>query len=275
MARIPLEDDFTDVLRKAQRGHKVSDKELAARAGITPENLAAIQAGRPLDAVLRRVARHLQLSPAALEELAHKRWCPVQPEFPRGFLMFNTPYRPGITVNSYLIWDAKTKQAAAFDTGTDSTGMLTEIETAGLKLQHIFITHPHPDHIADLDRLADATGAAVWASELEPVSRRGAQTFRENAHFHLGALSVKTLFTTGHSPGQTTYFVKGLSWPLAVVGDSLFSCSLGSSPTGFLEQLGNNRSKIFTLPKDTVLACGHGPLTTLAQEKRHNPFYAR
>ena len=53
MARIPLEDDFTDVLRKAQRGHKVSDKELAARAGITPENLAALQAGRPLDAVLR------------------------------------------------------------------------------------------------------------------------------------------------------------------------------------------------------------------------------
>ena len=57
MARIPIEDDYTDVLRKAQRGHKITDKELAARAGITQENLAAIQTGRPLDAVLRRVAQ--------------------------------------------------------------------------------------------------------------------------------------------------------------------------------------------------------------------------
>ena len=138
MARIPIEDDYTDVLRKAQRGHKITDKELAARAGITQENLAAIQTGRPLDAVLRRVARHLQLSPNALEELAHKRWYPVQPDFPRGFMMFNTAYKQDITVNSYLVWDSKTKQAAAFDTGTDSAGMLTEIETAGLKLQHIF-----------------------------------------------------------------------------------------------------------------------------------------
>ena len=115
MARIPIEDDYTDVLRKAQRGHKITDKELAARAGITQENLAAIQTGRPLDAVLRRVARHLQLSPNALEELAHKRWYPVQPDFPRGFMMFNTPYKQDITVNSYLVWDSKTKQAAAFD----------------------------------------------------------------------------------------------------------------------------------------------------------------
>ncbi|MEN9661599.1 MAG: hypothetical protein RL324_548 [Verrucomicrobiota bacterium] len=274
MARIPIEDDFTDVLRKAQHGHRISNKELAERADITPENLAAVLAGRPLDAVLRRIARHLRLNPDALEELAHKRWYPVQPDFPRGFLMFNTSYKD-MTVNSYLVWDPKTKQAAAFDTGTDSTGMLTEIETAGLRLQHIFLTHTHPDHVAGLNLLATATGAEVWASELEPSSRPGAKTFKENAHIHVGALSIKTLFTTGHSPGQTTYFIKGLSWPLAIVGDSLFSCSMGSSTNGFIEQLGNNRTKIFSLPKDTVVACGHGPLTTLAQEKLHNPFFVR
>jgi glyoxylase-like metal-dependent hydrolase (beta-lactamase superfamily II) len=274
MARIPLEDDFTDVLRKAQRGRKIADRELAAHAGVTPENLTAVFQGRPLDAVLRRIARHLHLSPDALEELAHKRWYPVQPDFPRGFLMFNTPYKE-MSVNSYLVWDPRTRQAAAFDTGSDCSGMLTEIETAGLKLQHIFLTHTHRDHVADLDKLAAATGADVWASELEPCDRAGAKTFKENAHFHVGSLAIKTLATTGHSPGQTTYYVTGLSWPLAIVGDSLFSCSMGSSPGGFLEQFENNRTKIFTLQKDTVLACGHGPLTTLAQEKRHNPFFAR
>jgi hydroxyacylglutathione hydrolase len=275
MARIPLEDDFTDVLRKAQRGRKVSDTELAARSGVTPENLAAVFAGRPLDTVLRRIARHLMLDPDALEELAHKRWYPVQPDFPRGFLMFNTPYKSDMTVNSYLVWDPRTKQAVAFDTGTDCSAMLTEIQTAGLRLQQIFLTHTHPDHVGDLEKLATATGAEVWASELEPAPRAGAKTFKENAHFHVGALAIKTLFTTGHSPGQTTFFITGLSWPIAVVGDSLFSCSMGSSPGGFIEQHDNNRTKLFTLPKDTVLACGHGPLTTLAQEKRHNPFFAR
>ena len=274
MARIPLEDNFNDVINKTQRGLNISDEDLAQRASVSLADLAAVKAGEPHDAVIHSVARPLKLSGAALEALAHKRWYPQQPIFPSGFAAFNTPHED-MTVNSYLVWDPKTKQAAAFDTGTDSTGMLTEIETAGLRLQHIFLTHTHPDHVAGLNLLATATGAEVWASELEPSSRPGAKTFKENAHIHVGALSIKTLFTTGHSPGQTTYFIKGLSWPLAIVGDSLFSCSMGSSTNGFIEQLGNNRTKIFSLPKDTVLACGHGPLTTLAQEKLHNPFFVR
>ena len=67
----------------------------------------------------------------------------------------------------------------------------------------------------------------------------------------------------------------GLSWPLAIVGDAVFSSSMGGSATHFAEQYQNDLKKIFTLPRDTVLACGHGPLTTLAQEKTNNPFFAR
>ena len=274
MARIPLEDNFNDVIAKAQRGMQLSDADLASRAGVAPAELAAVKEGQPLDAVLRRVARHLRLSPDALEALAHKRWYPQLPDFPKGFAMFNQPFRD-MTVNSYLIWDARARVAAAFDTGADAREMLDLIRTEGLALRYVFVTHTHPDHIADLDRLAGETGAEVWASELEPVDRPGALAFKENAHFHLGAVAVKTLFTFGHSPGQTTYFVTGLSWPLAVVGDSLFASSMGGSATGFADQYRNNREKILTLPRDTVLACGHGPLTTLAQEKHHNPFFAR
>lgn len=274
MARIPLEDNFNDVINKAQRGLQISDAELAARADVAVDELAAVKDGKPIDAVIRRVARHLRLSPDALEALAHKRWYPDLPDFPKGFAAFNTPYHD-MTVNSYLVWDARAKVAAAFDTGATCQAMLDLIRTEDLTLRYIFITHTHPDHIADLPHLVAETKAEVWASELEPVDSPGAKTFKENAHFHVGALAIKTLFTFGHSPGMTTFFITGLSWPLAIVGDSVFASSMGGSATHFAEQYRNNKEKIFTLPRDTVLACGHGPLTTLAQEKAHNPFFAR
>lgn len=275
MPRIPLEDNFNDVINKTQRGLKITDEDLAARAGVTAEDLAAVKGGKAVPAVIRRVARHLRLSPDALETLAQKTWYPEQPVFPRGFAMFNTPFED-MTVNSYLIWDVRSRQAAAFDTGADCQAMLDTVHAEGLELRYIFITHTHDDHIADLAKLSGAhPKAEVWASEQEPVAHPGARTFKENAHFHLGELAIKTLLTCGHSPGMTSFYVTGLSWPLAIVADSIFSCSMGGSPTNFEDQYRNNKEKLLTLPRDTVFACGHGPLTTLAQEKQHNPFFAR
>jgi glyoxylase-like metal-dependent hydrolase (beta-lactamase superfamily II) len=274
MPRIPLEDNHVDVINKAQRGQKFPDSELAARAHITASDLARIKSGEVGEPVLRALAGALQLSPDALVTLARREWYPQQPVFPRGFAMFNTPYGEDLSVNSYLVWNPRNNQAAAFDTGTSVQPMLDTLEAEGLTLRYIFITHTHEDHIADLPRLA-ATGAEVWASEREPVDHPGAKTFKENAHFHLGGLAIKTLFTWGHSPGLTTFYVTGLSWPLAIVGDSLFASSIGGSPTHFAEQRKHDRQKIFSLPADTVLACGHGPLTTVKQEKQHNPFFTR
>lgn len=274
MARIPLEDNFTDIIGKAQRGWKISDADLARRAEISEADLTALKSGRVLVPVLRRVARHLRLSPDALEVSAQKTWYPAQPNFPTGFAAFNTPYED-MTVNSYLVWDARSKQAAVFDSGANCDAMLDTIHAEKLQVRYIFITHTHGDHIADLPKLAEATRAEIWSHEREPVTVPGAKVFRENAHFHVGPLSIKTLLTSGHSPGMTTFYIVGLSWPLAVVGDSVFAGSMGGSPTHFEEQLRNNREKILSLPNDTVLACGHGPLTTLGQEKQNNPFFAR
>jgi hydroxyacylglutathione hydrolase len=273
MPRIPIEDNFTDVIGKAQRGLGIPDEELCKRAEVGPEDLAAVKSGKLLDAVIRRVARHLRLGPGALEDLAHRRWYPKTPVFPHGFAVFNTPFED-ITVNSYLVWDARARTAAAFDTGADCAGMLDLIGTERLRLQMILITHTHDDHVADLPRLARETGAEVWASEREPADHPGARVFKENEHFHIGAIAIKTLSTWGHSPGQTTFYVTGLSFPLAIVGDSMFACSIGGSPAHFADQYKNDVEKILSLPRNTVLACGHGPLTTVAQERRHNPFFA-
>jgi glyoxylase-like metal-dependent hydrolase (beta-lactamase superfamily II) len=273
MPRIPIEDSFSDVIGKAQRGLGVTDADLCARAEVTPEDLGAVKSGTVIDAVIRRVARHLKLSPDALQELAHRGWYPEVPVFRHGFAIFNTSFED-MTVNSYLVWDGRSRAAAAFDTGSDCTAMLDLVRSQKLRLEMIFLTHTHDDHVADLRRLAAESGAEVWASEREPSDHPGAKQFRENAHFHLGEVAIKTLSTWGHSPGQTSYYVTGLSFPLAIVGDSLFSCSIGGSPTHFADQYRNDVEKILSLPRDTVLACGHGPLTTVAQEKRHNPFFA-
>lgn len=274
MARIPLEDNFNDIIGKAQRGLKITDADLAARAEITLPELAALKAGRPHIAILRRVARHLRLSPDALEVSAAKTWYPQQPDFPTGFAAFNTAY-DDMTVNSYLIWDSRTRLAAVFDSGADAGGMLDLIAAEKLTVRYIFITHTHADHIADLPRLAAETGAEIWSHELEPVSVGKAHTFKENVYFHVGPLAIKTLLTSGHSPGMTTFYITGLSWPLAVVGDSIFAGSMGGSVDHFEDQLRHNKEKVLSLPRDTVLACGHGPLTTIGQEKRHNPFIVR
>jgi hydroxyacylglutathione hydrolase len=275
MPKIPLEDNFTDVLGKAQRGQHLSDAALAARAGVPAADLNALHSGEIKEHALRATARALHLGGDALVALARREWYPEQPTFPRGFAMFNTPFGGDLTVNCYLVWDTRTRLAAAFDTGTDAGPVLDTVGAEDLTLRYIFLTHTHDDHVAALPRLAAETGAEVWASELEPAGQPGAKVFKENAHFHLGELAIKTLFTFGHSPGQTTYFVTGLAWPLAIVGDSLFAGSMGGSTTHYAEQWRNNREKIFTLPADTVLACGHGPLTTLKQERQHNPFFTR
>jgi glyoxylase-like metal-dependent hydrolase (beta-lactamase superfamily II) len=272
MPRIPLEDYFTDIIGKAQRGLKLTDAALADKAGVTAEELAAVKQGEIRDLPIRKLAKALKLEREALLAIARREWYPEQPLFKRGFAMFNTAFED-MTVNAYLLWDSKTRQAAAFDTGATADPILDTLSAEGLTLRYIFLTHTHDDHVADLPKLA-ATGAEVWASELEPAPLPNAKTFQENAHFHLGEIAIKTLFTWGHSPGQTSFFVTGLSYPLAIVGDSLFAGSMGGGIVSYEAQYRNNRDKLMKLPLDTVFACGHGPLTTLRQEKKHNPFFA-
>lgn len=275
MGRIPLEDNYDDVINKAQRGLGITDEQLAQRAEIALADLSALKTGRFNEAVARRVAPHLRLHRDSLVQLARKSWYPTQPLFSTGFAAFNTPMED-MTVNSYLIWDERSRLAACFDTGATCEPMLDIIQTERLHLRYIFLTHKHEDHVADLPRLAKETGAEVWSSALDPVDHAGGKAFAENAFFHIGPFAIKTLYTQGHALGGASYYITGLSLPLVIVGDSLFSCSMGGAPADvYYTALDNNKNKILSLPADTAIACGHGPLTTVAQERRNNPFFAR
>ena len=111
MPRIPLEDNFTDIIGKTQRGLKLSDDALAAAAKVPLADLKAVQGGEIREHTLLAIAKPLGLERNALLALARREWYPEQPVFKRGFAAFNTAFED-MTVNSYLVWDAKTKLAA-------------------------------------------------------------------------------------------------------------------------------------------------------------------
>lgn len=266
---IPLEDNFNDILGKAMRGLKLSSAQLAQKAGVAETDITAALGGAVSEAVLRKLAPVLGLSADRLVASAKKSWYPAAREV-QGVAQFNTPFED-MTVNSYLVWDAKTKEAVAFDTGSDCDGMVALARKLGLKIKLILLTHTHGDHIFDLDRLKEATGAPAFVSELEPID--GAQPFAAGKQFQVGNLKIESRQTSGHSRGGITYVVTGLARPVAVVGDAMFAGSMGGGMVSWDDALQNNRKQILTLPDETLLCCGHGPLTTVGEEKKHNPFY--
>jgi hydroxyacylglutathione hydrolase len=265
---LPLEDNFDDILGKACRGLGVADEQLAQETGLTAETIAAVKAGQFDEAAARKMGAVLGLGADALAALGRKEWSPQDPGPIEGLACFNTVFED-MTVNSYVVWDPETKEAAAFDTGADCSGMLGLPVKVGL----ILITHSHGDHIIELARLKEATGAPAYVSEREPVD--GAEPFADGRTFRIGRLTVETRRTSGHARGGVSYVVTGLAKPLVIAGDAIFAGSMGGGLVSYAEALETGRSGLLTLPDETVVCPGHGPLTTIGEEKQHNPFFSK
>jgi glyoxylase-like metal-dependent hydrolase (beta-lactamase superfamily II) len=268
---IPLEDNVSDIIGKAQRGLRISDTELAEKARINSQKIRKLREGDFDELALLRVAPVLGLAARALCELARSEWHPKKIEERDGLAQFNTHYHD-MAVNAYLVWDPKSRNAAAFDTGADCTGMVHFAHKEKLNVKLILLTHAHADHVADLPRLREETGGQVFTPVREPVP--GAEPIEEGKRFQLGKLEIDTRLTWGHSSGGMTYIVTGLRQPIAIVGDSLFAGSMGGGNVSYDDALRNNLEKILTLPDETIICPGHGPMTTVGEEKIHNPFFA-
>ncbi len=266
---IPLEDNYDDVLLKAFQGLKLKPADVAARTNLDVGAITRVLAGDFDETVVRQLAPVLGLGTEALIALGRRAYAPhVSP--PDGMRGFSTPYHD-FFVNAYLLWDESTKQAVIFDTGSDGEALLEAVRDRGLQVELLLITHAHPDHVMGLDFLRKSTGARAFVSSREPLA--GAESLAAGETFQVGELTIKPLPTSGHSVGGTSYFVTGLSKPVVVVGDALFAASMGRGNVSYPDALANNRREIFTLPDETVIAPGHGPLTSVGLEKRHNPFY--
>jgi glyoxylase-like metal-dependent hydrolase (beta-lactamase superfamily II) len=244
---IPLEDEFQDIVGKARRG-------LGLPPGPLPSDEADIQ----------KLAAELHLRPDALLASARRTWHPAPVAPIPGLHHFSTRFGD-MLVNSYLVVDPATGEAAAFDTGAECSEMLA----LGADIRKVFLTHIHRDHIAGLEQLLEKNRAIVHVSAREPLP--AATPFSDDATFLIGSLEVRAIPTPGHTAGGTSFVVTGLERPLAFPGDALFAGSMGGAAFAWQDARQSLR-RILALPEDTVLCPGHGPLTTVAEERLHNPF---
>jgi hydroxyacylglutathione hydrolase len=271
-----LEDHVGDVIRKARAMSNVSAEVVASAAGLSAAELAALEeageiTNRPN---LAAVATLIGLNAAKLEGLA-KGWRPTEKDLSiwQELWPFTTTAQ-NITVNCYLIWDEVSREAALFDTGWDAQPMLKTIEESQLVLRHVFITHTHDDHIAALSAVREKFPRVRLhsSSKSAPVDQRN----RANDFIHLGSLRITNRPTPGHAEEGTTYVIG--NWPedaphVAIVGDTIFAGSIGTGNQSWDLAKQKVREQIFSLPPETLICPGHGPMTTVAEEKAHNPFF--
>ncbi|MGO8765768.1 MAG: MBL fold metallo-hydrolase [Limisphaerales bacterium] len=271
-----LEDHLGDIIRKARAMNNLSAAIVAAAAGISESELSRIEetgvlAGKINFAGLGKITG---LNPQKLETVA-QGWLPAPPDlglWPE-FRMF-TSTGEGLSVNCYLAWDEATRDAALFDTGLDAKLILDCLGQNQLQLRHVFITHSHWDHVEALPKIREAWPRARMhsGSKNAPVDQRN----KPNEIVHLGGLRVTHRETPGHAEDGITYLIG--NWQedaphIAIVGDTIFAGSIGRGNQSWDLARQKIREQILSLPPKTLLCPGHGPLTTVAGEKEHNPFF--
>ena len=273
---VNLEDHVGDIIRKARAMSNVSTAAAAKAAGISEAELSALEesgrTGQQPD--FAALARLVGLHPAKLVGVANG-WLPAEPDLSvwRELRVFTTA-GDGMTVNGYLVWDEVTRDAALFDTGFDATPVLDCIARNQLQLRHIFITHSHYDHVEALPKIREAWPKARLhsGSKNAPVDQRN----KPNEIVHLGGLRITHRETPGHADDGVTYLVG--NWQedaphVAIVGDAIFAGSIGRGNQSWDLARQKVREQILTLPPETLICPGHGPLTKVAEEKEHNPFF--
>lgn len=267
---IPLEDNFSDILGKAVRGQKLTEQAAAKKAGLPVDAIHRLLGGQFDETAARTLASALNLNADALVRLALGGYQPAV-TCPASVVVTTTTFG-NMAVNAYILWDRENHDAAIFDTGAEAAPLLDAVAALNLNIVAIFLTHSHADHVNALAALKRELGVEAWSSEHEPV--RGTNTFRPGDLFNAGCHFIRTRHTPGHSPGGTTFLIEGPVVQAAIVGDALFAGSIGGVHNGYAPTLEAIRREILSLSAGTIICPGHGPLTTVAQEKSNNPFFA-
>ncbi|WP_199616070.1 MBL fold metallo-hydrolase [Paenibacillus alkalitolerans] len=195
-----------------------------------------------------------------------------------------------LATNAYLVFDPESNKGFVIDPGQRPGRLLKRIE--GMHIEAVVLTHAHFDHIAGLNEIRKEKGCPVylhdaesdwltdpelngslrWPDTTEPVVSEPAEfALDEGMELKLLGETFKILHTPGHSPGSVTLVWGGY----AFAGDVLFKLGVGRTDLygGSSRELYDSiHDKLFRLPGETVVLPGHGPKTTIAYEKEHNPY---
>ncbi len=273
---IALEDEFGDVIRKARVGLALSHKIVSLRVGLPVPELEKAERYLfvPGDETIRKLADMLDLKAPALLDLAHKRYDPAPTSFESlgSAAMVSSDFNSG-GVNCYAVWDPSSRECAFFDTGVDFVALERLQAQQGFEVRYVFVTHTHGDHIGVLGEIQRRWKPMVVVGAHEPL--HGAKLIERDTEFALGMLNVEAFPTPGHSAGGLSFYIEGFGVgrpALCMCGDTLFAGSAGGPMHSYEALMRSVRRDILALEDDTILCPGHGPLTTVGGEKRHNPF---
>jgi hydroxyacylglutathione hydrolase len=271
-----LEDHIGDILRKARAMSQTTQAAAAAAAGLTDAQFAELEDTGQVSTQPNylAVAARLGLDGGKLEKIA-RGWVPTAKDVGIWHeLRVITTTAGGMAVNCYVVWDEVSREAALFDAGWEAAPIVELAQAEQLQLKHIFITHSHEDHVAALGEVREKFPKARLHVGLKaaPVDQRN----RSNDFIHLGSLRITNRETPGHAADGTTYIIG--NWPedaphVAIVGDAIFAGSIGRGNDSWDLAKQKVREQILSLPSETLVCPGHGPLTTVAEEKAQNPFF--
>lgn len=198
--------------------------------------------------------------------------------------------------NCYVIWDETTLETAIIDPGMmqshEVAYLYKFLEEQKLKVKYILLTHSHLDHAAAAAALSRLYGVEIcgnmgdewYASNMQAQAEMFMLPYKlesfaigkplnDGDKLTLAGETIEVLATPGHTQGGITFYLPSFS--CAFAGDTIFACSIGRTdlPGGNYDMLLQSiRNKIFSLPHDTLIYCGHGPHTSVDSEMLNNPY---
>jgi glyoxylase-like metal-dependent hydrolase (beta-lactamase superfamily II) len=271
-----LEDEFGDIIGKARRGRSLSVGQIASKTGLTDAQISQMESYtlKPTEEQVHKIAGVLNLDGSKLADIAMERWTPepVQPGYDDALEVVTiTADVGGWPVHAYLLVCKETNEAAIIDTAAHPDDVLQKVKETGVKPTAILLTHAHGDHANGLSEIERATGCPTYihAKEPQPRSTQQLRLLNHGDEMEVGKFTVKTLDTPGHTPGGCSFHTRST----VIVGDALFAGSVGGANISYTDLLSGVRNHLLSLLDDVKLFPGHGPATTVGEEKTHNPFF--